>query len=138
MGADDPSKSYFCKMRLISQILVLLSLFWSCSSSSSKENSDETSEVEKPIQEQTTGKQPIQAKRFEIQTLQTANGWAYQIFENGKLMIDQPSIPGRPGVAGFSTEQDARNVANLVANKLKAKIFPPTVSEDDLKNLNIH
>ena len=39
---------------------------------------------------------------------------------------------------GFQTENDARNVANLVCAKLKAKIFPPTVSEDDLKNLNIH
>ncbi len=75
---------------------------------------------------------------YGINSYQTSNGWAYQISQNGKLIIDQPTIPGRPGTQGFKTEIDARNVANLVCNKLKAKIFPPTVSEDDLKNLNIH
>ncbi|MEN9743478.1 MAG: hypothetical protein RLZZ65_1283 [Bacteroidota bacterium] len=127
-------------MRLISQILVLLSLLWSCSASSSKESLNKKSTAKTTHQEQksATSKKTKEANRFEIHTLQSANGWAYQIFENGKLMIDQPCIPGKAGVAGFSTEQDARNVANLVTNKLKAKIFPPTVSEDDLKNLNIH
>ena len=75
---------------------------------------------------------------YAIHAYQTPNGWAYQISQNGKLLIDQPTVPGRAGTQGFRTEIDARNVANLVCNKLKAKIFPPTVSEDDLKNLNIH
>ena len=79
-----------------------------------------------------------EAATYDIHSYQTPNGWAYQISQNGKLIIDQPTIPGRPGTQGFRTEIDARNVANLVCNKLKAKIFPPTVSEDDLKNLNIH
>jgi hypothetical protein len=73
-----------------------------------------------------------QNNRFDIQTLQTANGWGYQISQNGKMLIDQQSIPGRAGIQGFQTENDARNVANLVCAKLKAKIFPPTVSEEDL------
>jgi hypothetical protein len=86
----------------------------------------------------TTSNQSSPAEQFDIQTLQSANGWGYQIGQNGKMLIDQQSIPGRPGIQGFQTENDARNVANLVCAKLKAKIFPPTVSEDDLKNLNIH
>ena len=86
----------------------------------------------------TTSNQSLPTEQFDIQTLQSANGWGYQISQNGKILIDQQSIPGRAGIQGFQTENDARNVANLVCAKLKAKIFPPTVSEDDLKNLNIH
>ena len=75
---------------------------------------------------------------FEITTLQSANGWGYQIRQNDKLLLDQPVIPGRLGNAGFQTQADAQRVAELVKTKLQAKVFPPTVSEDDLKNLNIH
>ena len=75
---------------------------------------------------------------FEITTLQSASGWGYQIRQNGKLLLDQPNIPGRPGNAGFQSQADAQRVAELVKTKLQAKVFPPTVSEDDLKNLNIH
>jgi hypothetical protein len=123
-------------MRLISQLTVIFLLLWSCSAPSSKEKmNDKISDQER---KSSTTNHSKQNNRFDIQTLQTANGWGYQISQNGKMLIDQPSIPGRSGIQGFQTENDARNVANLVCAKLKAKIFPPTVSEDDLKNLNIH
>jgi Domain of unknown function (DUF4907) len=127
-------------MRLISQLSVIFLLLWSCSASSSKENMNEQSFDKNSHQERKSSstKQSLQTDQFDIQTLQTANGWGYQISQNGKMLIDQQSIPGRAGIQGFQTENDARNVANLVCAKLKAKIFPPTVSEDDLKNLNIH
>ena len=75
---------------------------------------------------------------FEISTLQSANGWSYQIRQNGKLLIDQPTIPGRPGTAGFQSQEDAQKVAELVKSKIVAKVFPPSISEADLQNLNIH
>ena len=127
-------------MRLISQLSVIFWLFWSCSASSSTENRSEKSFDKSAHQarKSSTSNQSLQTDRFDIQTLQTANGWGYQISQNGKMLIDQQSIPGMAGIQGFQTENDARNVANLVCAKLKAKIFPPTVSEDDLKNLNIH
>jgi hypothetical protein len=78
------------------------------------------------------------AQKYEIITLLSANGWAYQIRQNGKLVIDQPTIPGRPGNLGFQTEEDAIKVAELVKAKLQAKVFPPSISEADLQNLNIH
>lgn len=81
---------------------------------------------------------PGNGNAFEITTLQSASGWGYQIRQNGKLLLDQPNIPGRPGNAGFQSQADAQRVAELVKTKLQAKVFPPTVSEDDLKNLNIH
>ena len=85
-----------------------------------------------------TQTKPGNSHTFEITTLQSASGWGYQIRQNGKLVIDQPTIPGRQGNLGFQTEEDAIKVAELVKSKLLAKEFPPTVSEDDLKNLNIH
>ena len=75
---------------------------------------------------------------FEISTIQSANGWSYQIRQNGKLLVDQPTIPGRPGTAGFQRQEDAQKVAELVKSKLVAKVFPPSISEADLQNLNIH
>lgn len=127
-------------MRIISQLTVIFLLLWSCSASSSKENMNDKSfdKISHQERKSSTTNHSKQNNRFDIQTLRTANGWGYQISQNGKMLIDQPSIPGRSGIQGFQTENDARNVANLVCAKLKAKIFPPTVSEDDLKNLNIH
>jgi hypothetical protein len=127
-------------MRLISQLSVIFLLLCSCSASSLKDDLSEKSLDKTSLQQRksTTSNQSLPAEQFDFQTLQTANGWAYQISQNGKMLIDQQSIPGRAGIQGFQTENDARNVANLVCTKLKAKIFPPTVSEDDLKNLNIH
>jgi hypothetical protein len=81
---------------------------------------------------------PRNIHAFEITTLQSASGWGYQISQNGKLVIDQPTIPGRPGNLGFQTEEDAIKVAELVKSKLLAKEFPPSISEADLQNLNIH
>jgi hypothetical protein len=83
-------------------------------------------------------KKPSSQSTYEITTLQSANGWSYQIRQNGKLLVDQPTIPGRPGTAGFQSQDDAQKVAELVKAKLQAKVFPPSISEADLQNLNIH
>ncbi len=86
----------------------------------------------------TTNPQQKNGSTYQITTMRHENGWGYQIRQNQKLLLDQPTIPGRPGVQGFQNQEDAQKVAELVVSKLKANIFPPTVSEDDLKNLNIH
>lgn len=84
------------------------------------------------------GTELTQRVNYEISTLLLSKGWGYQIRKNGKLILDQPTIPGRPGLNGFQSQEDAQKVAELVVSKLKAQVFPPTVNEDDLKNLNIH
>jgi hypothetical protein len=83
-------------------------------------------------------KKPASKSTYEVTTLQSANGWSYQIRQNGKLLVDQPTIPGRPGTAGFQSQEDAQKVAELVKSKLQAKVFPPSISEAELQNLNIH
>ena len=122
-------------MQLIFQLLFLFALVSACQSSAKH---DKKALKAKTEQQPATQKRKITAQNFDISTFQTANGWAYQIRQNGKLVIDQPTIPGRPGIAGFQTQADAQKVAELVTAKLKAKEFPPSVSEADLQNLNIH
>ena len=85
-----------------------------------------------------TKNQSSSKNNFEITTFQSANGWSYQIRQNGKLIIDQPTIPSRSWILGFNSQADAQKVAELVRSKLQAKVFPPSVSEADLQNLNIH
>ena len=123
-------------MRKLIPFFILLICFSSaCESKQAEEKSNSNKQILGRSSSSTKAKE---AANYDINTYQTPNGWAYRIVQAGKVLIDQPTIPGRPGMQGFGTENDARNVANLVCNKIKAKIFPPTVSEDDLKNLNIH
>ena len=123
-------------MRTVIPVFILLISFSSACESKRAEERKSTSQqmLDEPYSVKTAKKEDS----FDVNTYQTPNGWGYRIVQGGKVLIEQPTIPGRPGVQGFGTENEARNVANFVCNKLKAKIFPPTVSEEDLKNLNIH
>lgn len=62
-------------------------------------------------------------------------GWGYQIFENGKLIIDQKNVPAVQGNTGFKTKEDAEKVCQFVTRKLEQKEFPPSVSVDELDSL---
>ncbi len=62
--------------------------------------------------------------------------YGYQIMVKGQLIIDQPNIPGQPGSTGFKSKADAEKVAALVADKIKKNQMPPTVSIEELKQLN--
>lgn len=122
-------------MRIIVNTLLLFVFLGACQEAPQVEVKKQNSE---DLKRQSVKKTPNNSTGYSISTLQNANGWGYQIRQNGKLMLDQPTVPGRPGMAGFQTQEDAQKVAELVKSKLQAKIFPPTVSEDELKNLNIH
>lgn len=63
--------------------------------------------------------------------------WGYDIYSNLKLTVHQPTIPGRPGKEGFKSKQDAEKVAELVIEKMKKGEMPPTVTQEELKNLGI-
>lgn len=65
------------------------------------------------------------------------NQYGYDILVNGRLRVHQPSIPGLPGNTGFRSKADAKKVALLVVNKINKGIIPPTITQDELKNLGI-
>ena len=63
--------------------------------------------------------------------------FGYYVFVDGKLMIEQKTIPGLAGNKGFASETDAKKVTELVIQKMKEGEMPPTVSNEDLKRLKI-
>ena len=67
----------------------------------------------------------------------TGEGYGYDVFADGKMLIHQPGIPGQPGTKGFRTKADSEKVAQLIVKKLKNKEMPPTVSEEELRKLKV-
>lgn len=63
--------------------------------------------------------------------------YGYEIFLNGKAFIRQYTIPGQKGLQGFKRKKDAEQVAMLVIKKIRQGIMPPTMSTQELKQLNI-
>lgn len=70
-------------------------------------------------------------------TFKAASGWGYDIFINGKLYIHQPNIPAVSGNKGFLKEENAAKIAELVIEKLKNNIFPPSVGLSELESLQV-
>lgn len=68
---------------------------------------------------------------------QSDNTWGYDIYKNGKLTIHQPSIPAVPGNKGFAKKSDAEKTAELVIEKMKMGIMPPTITIEELKKINV-
>lgn len=64
-------------------------------------------------------------------------GYGYDVFVDGKKLIHQPNIPGRPGVAGFKNREDSKRVAELVIKKMKSKEMPPAVTDEELRQLKV-
>ena len=65
------------------------------------------------------------------------NTWCYDILLDGRLFIHQPSVPGLPGNEGFKTKDRAMKVAKLVISKMKMGEIPPSISIEEMKNLNV-
>ena len=65
------------------------------------------------------------------------NTFGYDIYVYGSVMVHQPSRPGPPGNAGFATEEDARKVAELVIQKIRNNELPPTVTIEELRELEV-
>jgi hypothetical protein len=63
--------------------------------------------------------------------------YGYDVFADGRLMIHQPSAPALPSNEGFKTKEDATKVALLVIDKIKKGEMPPTISIDEMKQLNV-
>jgi len=62
--------------------------------------------------------------------------WGYDILVDKKMKIHQPSVPGLPGNDGFKTKDGAEKTAKLVIDKMKKGEMPPTITVEELKQLN--
>lgn len=66
-----------------------------------------------------------------------SDGWGYDVYRDDAVFIHQPHVPAIVGHRGFSTEEDARRVAALVAEKIREEMMPPTVSLQELTELGV-
>lgn len=74
---------------------------------------------------------------FSFSTIESENGWGYDIFNNGDLYIHQPHIPAISGIQGFFSEEDAAECAQLAIHKIENGIVPPTLSRTEMDSLGI-
>ena len=83
------------------------------------------------------GPNPYAHARISTRLLAGANHThGYEVLVDGRVLVAQPSIPGRLGNAGFRTPAEAQRVAALVARKVRANELPPTVTEAELRRLH--
>lgn len=63
--------------------------------------------------------------------------FGYDIYSNEKILIKQLTIPGLNGRDGFETKIDAEKIAQLVVDKIRNGKMPPSVTIEEMKNLNV-
>ncbi|MBK9637525.1 MAG: DUF4907 domain-containing protein [Bacteroidetes bacterium] len=64
-------------------------------------------------------------------------GYGFDIYQEGKMMIHQNSIPAIQGNKGFSTEEEAKAVGALMLYRISNGIMPPSISIEDLDSLGV-
>ena len=69
--------------------------------------------------------------------LVSEGNWGYQLYQGDKMEINQRSIPAVPGTLGFETKEKAEKTARFVLEKLNRGEFPPTLTIEDLKKLDV-
>lgn len=75
--------------------------------------------------------------KIEVKTYPVGNGWGYDVYVGGGLMIHQPHIPAIPGDVPFKKEEEAKKVGELMAKKIRENIMPPSVSVEELIKLGV-
>jgi len=96
-------------------------------------NLKSTKEVKVEEQKTRTEVSPYLNSDIQVKTFQGEKGWGYDITIDGTTYVHQPSIPALSGDDGFKTEADAKNVANLMVEKIRKNIMPPGVTEEEVK-----
>ena len=82
----------------------------------------------------------FKSKIFRNDTLKnniTSTGFGFDIYKDKTLFIHQPNIPAVQGNPGFKTSNDAKRVAELMLEKIRGNIFPPSVSKRELDSLGV-
>jgi hypothetical protein len=144
-------------MRLL-LIIFFITCLYSCTSNEVKDNTskdsipaEQTAPVQTPASisavepdsnaRSVTSSRPSQIPdssiRINIFKNTDMSGYGYDILRGEKLYIHQPNVPAVPGNNGFETEEQARKVAQMVINKIKNNIMPPTVEKSELSKLGV-
>lgn len=63
--------------------------------------------------------------------------YGYEVLKNGKVLVHQPTVPGRTPERGFVSRNDAAKTGRLAVTRVKKYEGPPQITEEDLKRMNI-
>lgn len=77
------------------------------------------------------------ASQYQVIVTENNLGYGYQILKDGKLTIDQPTIPAIQGNQSFSSKEKAQKTAEYLIEKLNKGVFPPTISVEELDSLKV-
>lgn len=76
------------------------------------------------------------AKKLEYKIIRlSTKGFGYDIYQDGKIIVHQSSMPAVEGNRGFTTRQKAAKVAKLVIIKIKRGEMPPAVTKEEMKKI---
>lgn len=79
---------------------------------------------------------PSDSAAWAVQVIPGARGgFGYEIRQQGKALIRQPFVPAYPGSQGFPDSLSAHSAGQLVLRKLRAGLFPPTLSRREVDSL---
>ncbi len=98
-------------------------------------NDGETIESEHSIKN--NSKNEVSSEYYVLTIENPVIGWGYQIFKDGKLVIDQKHIPVIQGYRGFSSKENAEKLGNYIIEKMKNGVFPPTLNQSELDSLGV-
>ena len=112
-------------------IFLLLTLFFLITQPSAAQN-------QTPVQPVTVAKSSPAKYQLSYRIINSnERTYGYDILNNNRIVIHQPSVPAIPGNKGFLTKEEASRVAKFVIEKISNNIMPPTVTTEDLKKLKI-
>lgn len=75
---------------------------------------------------------------LEYRIIDAPNGtFGYDILSNGRLFVHQTNLPGRPGIEGCRTREEAERLAAFVMDKIRRGEMPPSVTQEELDSLKI-
>lgn len=74
---------------------------------------------------------------IEVSVFEENDSFGYDILIDSFIYVHQPNIPAVGGSRGFKTKEDAEKAANLVVQKIRNNIIPPTIEVEELKELGV-
>ena len=109
------------------------------STSISADKATDKKEAKQEIkQEAKPQKNPYEKAEITTKIIPSANKtFGYDILLYGRPLVHQPNIPGLPGNDGFTTKERAQKVAEFVVKKIRKNEMPPTVTIEDLNNMDV-
>jgi hypothetical protein len=73
---------------------------------------------------------------YRVKAVQSSNGYGYEIYFDGKKVIEQPFIPGQGGFKTFETSQMAEKAGAMAVEKLKMGQLP-VLTKDELIEIGV-